>query len=291
MAVRTQQTLSRPAEVRGIGFVTGADLRVVFLPAEAGHGITFTRTDRPELEIPALVEFTAPRSRRTALELRGVTIDLVEHVLAALAGLRIDNCRVLVNGPELPGCDGSSRAFVEALLDAEIAPLDVPRNTFRIPEEVVIHDDHGNTIRATPTLNRQLTLGYELDYGPGSPIPAQSLELAVHPGSFLQELAFARTFVLQEEVAALQAQGIGLRLSARDLLVYGPQGVIDNELRASDECVRHKILDCIGDFALLGCDLIGHVHCSRTGHRQNADLVRALRRLQDQAACDSRRAA
>lgn len=291
MASRSQQTLSRPASVQGIGFVTGADIRVQFLPAPPGHGITFTRTDRPDLDIPARVEFTGLRSRRTALELRGVKIDLIEHALAALAGLRIDNCRVLVNGPELPGCDGSSRAFVEALLEAEVLSLDLPRKSYRIPEDIVIHDGAGGTIRATPCASRSLTIGYDLDYGPGSPIPAQSLTLGIHPGAFIQELAFARTFVLQEEVAALQAQGIGLRNTAKDLLVYGPHGVIDNELRASDECVRHKILDCVGDFALMGCDLIGQIHCERTGHRQNAELIRALRRLQDQAACEDRQAA
>src|SRR5262245_61922168 len=119
MSLRFQHTLARPAAVTGVGFLTGADITVRFYPAPADHGITFMRTDLTDpFDIPALVEFTAPRSRRTALEHRGISIELIEHAMAALAGLQIDNCRVELNGPEVPGCDGSSRPFVDALLDS-----------------------------------------------------------------------------------------------------------------------------------------------------------------------------
>ncbi len=278
MPSRFQHTLARPARVTGIGFLTGAEITVHFLPAPADHGVTFTRTDVAELvPIPARVEFTAPRSRRTALEHRGVSIELIEHVMAALAGLQIDNCRVELNGPELPGGDGSSQMFADCLLDAGLQTLDERREVCTVPVTLDLQlAEPGLAISVQPNSQPGLRISYELDYGAESPIPAQSLSIDVTPAIFLNEIVFARTFILEAEARAFQAQGMGQRLTFQDLLVYGPQGVIDNELRAPNECVRHKILDCIGDFALLGCDLSAHVICRRTGHRQNADLVRAI---------------
>jgi UDP-3-O-acyl N-acetylglucosamine deacetylase len=286
MSSRFQHTLARPATVTGIGFLTGADITVRFFPAPANHGVTFTRTDVIEhVAIPALVEFTAQRSRRTALEHRGVSIELIEHTMAALAGLQIDNCRVELNGPELPGCDGSSRAFTDSLLDAGLLTLDATRQVCPVQLPLSVNlTDTGMAISARPNLEPGLRISYELDYGPESPIPAQSLTIDVSPETFLNEIVFSRTFVLEAEAQAFLAQGMGQRLSYQDLIVYGPQGVMDNTLRAPDECVRHKILDCIGDLALLGCDLSAHVICRRTGHRQNADLVRAIQQQQCQSA-------
>lgn len=278
MPPRFQQTLARPATVTGIGFLTGAEITVRFFPAPAGSGITFTRVDLADsFPIPALVEFTALRSRRTALEHRGVAIELIEHVMAAFAGLQIDNCRVELNGPELPGCDGSSLEFVEALADAGFLTLSAPRAVCRLGLPIDMpFTEEGQLMRALPVRQAGLRISYELDYGPQSPIPYQEYTVDVTPENFVREIAFARTFVLEEEARALQAQGIGRSLSFSDLLIYGQRGVIGNKLRAPDECVRHKILDCIGDFALLGCDLSGHVLCRRTGHRQNAELVRSI---------------
>lgn len=278
MPSRFQQTLARPATVTGIGFLTGADITVQFCPAPENHGITFTRTDLAEpVTIPALVEFTVPRARRTALASRGVSIELIEHVMAALAGLQIDNCRVELNGPELPGCDGSSRHFADSLLNAGVQKLNATRAQCYADTAVVLQPAEADVaMQIQPLAEPCLRISYELDYGAQSPIPVQSLTLDVTPQSFLDGLVFARTFVLESEAQAFLAQGMGQRLSFQDLLIYGPAGVIGNELRAADECVRHKILDCIGDLALLGCDLSGHVICRRTGHRHNADLVRAI---------------
>lgn len=286
MSSRFQQTLTRPASVTGIGFLTGADITVRFYPAPANHGVTFTRTDVSELvTIPALVEFTAPRSRRTALEHRGVSIELIEHVMAALAGLQIDNCHVELNGPELPGCDGSSKIFTDCLLDAGLLKLDVPRQICQVHQPLQLElPDTGMAMSIEPNSEAGLRITYDLDYGTESPIPAQSLTINVTPEVFLSDIVFSRTFVLEAEARAFLAQGMGQRLSFQDLLVYGPNGVIDNQLRADDECVRHKILDCIGDLAMLGCDLSAHVMCRRTGHRQNADLVRAIQQQRCQEA-------
>jgi UDP-3-O-acyl N-acetylglucosamine deacetylase len=278
MAQRTQRTIERPVEVSGVGFLSGADIRLRFLPAPADRGITFVRTDRPEaVVVPARVEFTAPRARRTALEYRGVTIEMVEHVMAALAGLQIDNCQVELNAPEPPGCDGSSQAFADALLEAGSVDLGVPRELLVIQRDVSADSHEGaKAVSAFRTAKPGLVIGYDLDYGPDSPIPAQSFELEITPESFLKELAFARTFILESEANELRAQGYGKRTTARDLLIYGPQGVIDNELRAADECVRHKVLDCLGDLALIGCDVSGRLEAFRSGHRLNGEIVRRL---------------
>ncbi|MDB5390426.1 MAG: UDP-3-0-acyl N-acetylglucosamine deacetylase, partial [Planctomycetaceae bacterium] len=230
MPQRFQQTLSRPATVTGVGFLSGAEITVRFFPAAAGSGITFTRVDLADPHpIPALVEFTALRSRRTALEHRGVAIELIEHVMAALAGLQIDNCRVELNGPELPGCDGSSLIFVEALADAGILKLNTLRQVCHIGMPVKLDlTDEGQAMQALPSRNSGLRITYELDYGPESPIPYQKYTVDVTPENFIREIAYARTFVLEEEARAFQAQGIGERLSFRDLLIYGKQGVIGN---------------------------------------------------------------
>ncbi len=275
-ASRPERTIAREATVRGVGFLTGADVTVRFQPAEPGSGVVFRRTDlagRPT--IPARIEQVVPRQRRTALQKGEATIEMVEHVLAALAGLRVDNCLVDVDSGETPGCDGSSRAFVEALGEAGTIPQDRLRTRLIIDEPITVHD-HGATITAHPGRSEDLVLGYQLDYGPNTAIGRQSFFLPVTPESFRDELATSRTFILAEEAEGLRRSGLGNRITESDLLVFGPDGPIGNPLRFPDECVRHKILDMVGDLALAGCDLAGHVVAHRSGHSLNAALVRRL---------------
>jgi UDP-3-O-[3-hydroxymyristoyl] N-acetylglucosamine deacetylase len=279
MHSRMQRTLARPAVVQGIGFLTGADLTLTFLPAPANSGIAFQRTDLPHTDpIPALLEFVVPRQRRTAISRDGATVEMVEHAMAALAGLQIDNCLVQIDGPEPPGGDGSCLHFLQALLEADIVEQDAPRETLVVSSELKIGDAHAERTQmsAGPILRRSLVISYELDYGPRSVIRPQTLTFEFTPETFITNIAFARTFVLEAEAQALRAQGYGTRTTPRDLLIFGEQGVIDNALRCHDECVRHKILDCIGDFALLGCDLHGHFRAYRTGHSSNHEICREV---------------
>lgn len=279
MNKRSQRTIARAAVVSGVGFLTGADIRLRFVPAAPDHGIAFLRTDRLYAPpIPALVSYTVPRARRTALARCGVVVEMVEHVMAALAGLRIDNCLVELNAPEPPGCDGSSLLFVDSLLEAGIVDQGVPRARLDLRHAVVVQGESaGQSVRGLPVDDDELHISYSLDYGPDSPIGQQHYGIVVTPHTFVSEIAFARTFLLDYEAEALSAQGYGKRTTARDLLIFGPQGVIDNTLRTPDECARHKILDCIGDLALSGCDLSGRVEARRSGHQLNAEFVRRVK--------------
>lgn len=278
MTTRLQRTIGKAVNVSGIGFLTGADIHLRFVPAPPNHGISFLRTDRLyAAPIPALVEYTVPRQRRTAIQRLGVTVEMIEHVMAALAGLGVDNCLVQLDGPEPPGCDGSSRLFAERLLEATIIEQDQPRACLRIVRNVSVRGDDGvQSLTGAPAAEDGLTICYGLDYGAASPIVPQEYGVRMTPETFLQELAWARTFVLEQEAQALRAAGYGRRTTARDLLIFGAEGVIDNELRAPDECARHKVLDCLGDLALIGCDLVGCVDASRSGHALNAELVRRI---------------
>ena len=271
MIQRCQRTLIRPAEYRGFGFLTGADITMSCLPADENYGIRFQRMDLTGTEpIPARLENVVPRQRRTAISRGGATVELIEHTMAALAGLQIDNCLVQLDAPEPPGADGSCLPFVQTLLDAGIVEQFARREIL-----VIRHDSRtqspadGSEISVGPVFRRTLVVSYELDYGPRSPIKPQLLTFEFSPETFVANIAFARTFILQSEVAALQAKGYGSRVTEKDLLIFGPSGVIGNELRTADECARHKILDCIGDFALLGCDVHGHFRAYRSGHNLN----------------------
>ncbi len=287
---RPQRTIARSAEVRGISFLGGRDVRVEFRPAEAGSGIVFVRTDLEGTpSVPAHVRFTVPRQRRTTLERGLAIVEMVEHVMAALAGLRVDNCVVRVDGPETPGCDGSSLAFAEALLEASIVEQSAPRNTLVIDRAITVRDGDAILTAHPGADNDRLVLSYHLDYGADSPIPRQSQFVDVTPESFRSELAPSRTFLLQGEADALRKAGIGSRTSERDLLIFGPSGVVGNELRFRDECVRHKILDLLGDLALVGMmDLAGHVVAHRSGHSLNATLAKKLLEAIPQAKPESK---
>jgi UDP-3-O-[3-hydroxymyristoyl] N-acetylglucosamine deacetylase/3-hydroxyacyl-[acyl-carrier-protein] dehydratase len=249
---------------------------MTFRPAAADHGVVFVRTDLPERPaVRAHIRHVIPRQRRTTIQHGAASVEMIEHVMAALAGLRIDNCTIEINAPETPGCDGSSRMFVDALGEAGLVELDRTRQTLVIDRPITVREGTAVLV-AHPGGGEGLVLGYHLDYGRNSPIGTQSLFLDVSPETFRAELAPSRTFLLEAEARALRELGIGTRATPADLLIFGPDGVIDNTLRYPDECVRHKILDMLGDLALLDSDLSGHVVAHRSGHQLNAELVRKL---------------
>jgi UDP-3-O-acyl N-acetylglucosamine deacetylase len=247
-----------------------------FRPAAENTGIVFVRSDLPTPNtVAADVRNRVEMPRRTTLVDGNVRVEMVEHVLAALAGLQIDNCEVHINGQEVPGCDGSSKPFVEALLTAGREPQASLRPRIIVTDVTRIGDDE-SWVEIRPVKGNKLSLQYKLDYGQNSPIGKQVFRLDVTPATFQKELASARTFLLQEEADWLRQRGLGTRVTPKDVLVFNLDGPIDNTLRFEDECVRHKTLDLVGDLALAGCDLVGQVIAYRSGHRLNADIVKQL---------------
>lgn len=273
---RSQQTLAGEASVRGVGFLTGADVVMHFKPADPNTGIVFKRIDLPNSPtVGATIKSVVPRQRRTAIQRGDATVEMVEHVMAALSGLRIDNCVVEINASETPGCDGSSRAFVEALTSAGTVAQNVKRDCLVITRPITVQDETA-TLTAHPGKGNDLVLSYHLDYGSNTQIGRQSFFTEITPESFRSKLATSRTFILAEEAEGLRKAGLGNRITESDLLVFGPDGPIGNPLRFPDECVRHKLLDLVGDLALSGTDISGHVVAHRSGHSLNATLVRKL---------------
>lgn len=276
-----QRTIARDVTVDGIGFVTGADVTVRFRPAPPNTGIEFVRVDLPgQPKVPANIEHLVRRRRRTTLQANGATVEMTEHVLAALVGMGIDNCTVEMNAGETPGMDGSALPYVEALAQAGAQELDAFRSMPVSVDAPLCINDGESMVAIHPGPADRLEVTFNLDYGSAPGVGRQCLSYRLTPETFRTEIAPARTFVLLPEVEALRQQGIGLRSTAKDLLVFGADGKpIDNELRFADECVRHKILDVIGDFALLGRPLSGHILAHKSGHHHNTGLVRKLTRF------------
>lgn len=276
---RYQRTLAAPAEVRGVGFITAARVRVRFLPAPADSGIVFRRTDLPgSPAVPARVPNVTGTQRRTTLGSPPAGITLVEHLLAALAGLRIDNCTIELDGPEPPGLDGSAAGFVSVLHRAGAALQPARRPVWSV-ETPVILTGGGATLALHPADGPGLRASYTLDYGLAAPIPRQAFTFDVRPENFVREVASCRTFLTEPEARTLKAQGVGTHLTPAEVLVFGPRGPVANKLRFADEPARHKLLDLIGDLSLCGFDLAGHLVAYRSGHALNAELGRRLAEL------------
>jgi len=274
---RYQATVADVAVVEGFGYWSGKDVRVEFHPAEKNTGLVFVREDYAvPLRVPASVDHRIETPRRTTLAAGGTQVEMVEHVLAVLGGLGITNCEIRVNQSEMPGCDGSARAFLEAIDKVGTSKQDAFQPRLIVSEPIRVGDsDHW--IEARPAIDGVTSFRYRLDYTASSlAIGRQTVEFPITPDVFRNELACCRTFMLEQEAQWLLDQGLGTRVKPTDILVFDEQGPKDNTLLFQDECARHKVLDMIGDFALAGCQVVGKVIAHRTGHRLNAEFIRAL---------------
>lgn len=271
-----QHTIATEAMIEGFGYWTGKDVRVTFEPSRPNTGIVFVREDLPgEPEIPAQVHYRVEKPRQTALKNGAAGVHMIEHVMATLCGLEIDNCRVRVNRPEMPGCDGSSLGFTKALLKARILAQPAARECRVIHKTVRVGDD-SRWIEASPSPEGRKVFRYRLEYDAEHPIDSQSFETVMNPEQFQRQLACARTYVTREEADMLRSHGLGTRATAKDVLVFDHGGPIDNALHFPNECARHKVLDMLGDLSLAGCDWIGEFTGYRSGHQLNAELLRRL---------------
>src|SRR5262249_25711761 len=207
----------------------------------------------------------------------GVEGGLGEDVVGAVGGLKIDNCVVEIDGPEPPGLDGSALGFIRALEEASCTLQPGRRPVWTVTAPLTVAHG-GATLTLHPGDPNHLRASYILDYGLDSALGWQIHTETITPERFVNRIADSRTFLLEEEALALRRQGLGLRTSPADLLVYGKHGPIENRTRYGNEPARHKILDLLGDLSLLGADLRGHVVAYRSGHPLNVELVRMMRR-------------
>lgn len=274
--MKLQQTIQKTTELSGRGLFTGEDVTVRFKPAAPDSGIVFVRTDAPiPARIKAHVSNVTKRARRTSLRNGTLSIETVEHCLAALHGLGVDNAEIEISGGELPGGDGSSSFFVEALQQAGLQEQPSPKRPLVISETVRVTEGDAELI-AVPTDTDDLNILYDLDYGPDARLSRQIYALRLSEETFCRDIALARTFLFEEEARQFQAAGLGQHLTYADVVVIGPDGIVGNEFRYPDECVRHKILDLIGDLYLAGRPLRGKIIARKSGHALNHELVRKL---------------
>jgi UDP-3-O-[3-hydroxymyristoyl] N-acetylglucosamine deacetylase/3-hydroxyacyl-[acyl-carrier-protein] dehydratase len=274
--LKLQKTIKSEAKVSGRGMFGGEEAKVVFRPCPADTGVVFVRTDVAEpVRISAVAPNLAERSRRTTIRKGSVSIETVEHCLAAINALEIDNLLVEVAGPEMPTSDCSSAEYFRVLKRSGLVEQDARRREFIINEPVSVSAGD-ESIYALPYGEDGLMVTYDLDYGGHTGIGRQIFSCRVTPESFEKNLAPARTFLLEAEAKQFQARGLGKHLSHRDILVINSDGPIKNSFRFDNECVRHKIVDLIGDLALVGCAVSGRIVAYKSGHALNQQLVRKL---------------
>lgn len=267
-----RRTLKRAVGCTGIGLHSGKPVRLGLKPAPAGHGIRFRRTDCA-VEIPASLEHLSRLDHATTLSRSGASIETVEHLLSALYGLGVDDALVEVDGPEVPILDGSAAPFVILIHEAGMRPLAASRQYLKVLEPVEVVRG-GKSVRLVPADHFRVsyTIGFDHPL-----LRHQSASFRLTPESFCEEVAPARTFGFLREVETLRKSGLALGGSLDNAIVIDETGVLNKKLRFEDECVRHKILDAIGDLALLGYPILGHMEATKAGHGLHAALALKLR--------------
>jgi len=274
--LKLQKTIKGEGKISGKGMFGGKDARVVFRPASEDTGVVFVRIDGPEpVRISAIAPNLAERSRRTTIKKGDVNIETVEHCLAAISAMEIDNVIVEVDGVELPAPDCSSAEYFKILKNIGVAEQNSSRKEFVINEPITVSAGNAS-IYALPNIDGSLNVTYDLDYNGHTGIGRQTYSCRLAPDVFEKSLAPARTFLLEAEARQFQARGMGTHLGPRDVLVINSDGPIKNSYKFPDECARHKIVDLIGDLALVGRPVFGRIIAQKSGHSLNQQLVRKL---------------
>jgi len=272
---KSQQTLARSVSASGIGLFTGEEASVRLCPAESGSGIIFQRTDLPHKPLlPARLDFVQQTPRCTILGQNGISLQTVEHILAALRACEIDNALIEVSGPEIPIFDGSAAPFVEMIVKSGIAILDGVKHRLKVTAPIywTKGDVH---IVALPS--DEYRISYTLHYPHSTFIGTQFYSFQVTPEGFKKEIAPCRTFSLYEEIAPMIDKGL-IKGGSLENAVIVKDGVIINPegVRFTEEMVRHKILDMIGDLSLVGISFSAHIIAIRSGHASNTAFAREL---------------
>lgn len=271
-----QSTLRTPASFVGTGLHSGRPVRLALRPAEADHGIWFRRTDVKGADpmIPARWDMVEQTRLCTKLvNAAGVSVSTVEHLMAAIAGLGLQNLLIEIDGPEVPILDGSAAPFVRGLLAHGIRAQDAPLNALRVLKPVEVREGAAMA-RLEPAIG--LEIDFEIDFDEGA-IGHQERRLNMRNGAFVRELCTSRTFCLQSDVDLMRANGLALGGTLENAVVFDNGQVLSpGGLRHADEPVRHKMLDALGDLALAGGPILGRYLGTRAGHALTNKLLRAL---------------
>jgi UDP-3-O-[3-hydroxymyristoyl] N-acetylglucosamine deacetylase len=268
-----QKTLSKPIATKGVGLHTGVEVNLRLVPAPPDTGYVFIRTDLDDFEIPASVEFVSHCSYATTLMRKGVTLSTVEHLLAALRGAGVDNAFIEVDNLELPIMDGSSEDFVDLIESSGLIEQNEPRKALLVREKIEVVEKN-RRMSVEPSDN------YEIDCLIDFPHPLigeQRYFITIDDFAFNREIAAARTFGFTAEIEALRKANLIQGGSLDNAIVLTNEGMLNQTpLRFKDEFVRHKILDIVGDLALIGLPLLARVTAERSGHIIHAAMMSKL---------------
>ena len=264
-----QRTLRRAISCVGIGLHSGNKVQLSLKPAPVDFGVRFRRTDVGDHEVPANVQHLAGIQLATALSCNAVSVETVEHLLAALVSMGVDNVLVELNSSEVPIMDGSAAPFVYLIQEAGIKQQASARKYLKIVRPIALSRGD-KRIALYPSDHFKVTYSISFDH---PLLRHQSRTMRITEDSFVEEIAPARTFGFLKEVEMLRQRGLALGGSLDNAIVLGETGVLNNALRFEDEFVRHKILDAIGDLALVGYPVIGHLVAHRAGHALHTEFA------------------
>ncbi len=271
--IRYQRTLSSSISCEGIGLHSGKPVRMTLRPAPVGTGVVFIRTDLENAEVRAVAANTATTGYATTLSQNGVTMQTVEHLLAALAGLNIDNVCIEIDSDEVPIMDGSARPLAKIIIEAGIESQKALQPVIKIIKPVFVREGT-KQLAIWPAETAGVTCFIDFNH---PLLKDQSLSYEPSEEAFLREVSGARTFGFLSDVRTLQANGLAKGASLENAIALDEESVVNKEgLRYKDEFVRHKILDLIGDMFLAGMPIIGHIVAHKSGHALNAQMVSTL---------------
>ena len=267
-----QQTVKEEIEIKGYGIHTGKPSRVVIKPAPEDTGIVFKKDG---VTFPATVEHVVDVTNATTVGHKGVSIRTVEHLLSALHGLGIDNTVIEVEGEEIPGLDGSAREFAGRIMEKGIVSQKKRRRYFCVTGRLRVENEKGGFVEICPDsggFTAECAIEYDHPF-----LKSQKVRFRRGEGSFVEEVAPARTYCFYEEIAHLLKRGLGRGGNIRNAVVIGKDGVLNGPTRFEDEPVRHKLLDLMGDLALLGMPLKAEVKAHKAGHALHVKFLQALK--------------
>ena len=273
-----QTTLKKAVKIKGVGLHTGVEVNLKLKPAPENTGYIFVRTDLDNFEIPASVEYVSHCSYATTLMRRGVVLSTCEHLLSALRGSGVDNCFIDLDNIEIPILDGSSENWINLIAKAGVKELDAPGRVLKVTRKVSVNED-GRKMSVEPS--DKFEIECVIDF-PHPFIKRQSFHFVMENGSFGKQIASARTFGFTNEIEMLRKANLALGGSLDNAIVLTEDGMLnETPLRFTDEFVRHKILDIIGDVALLGMPVEAKITAEKSGHAVHAALMSKLLKTED----------